>query len=96
MPNRTRLQTESVLDLFQNPFITMPLSSVSHGARVTLQTLPAHPVLVQRLRALGVQPGAEIEVVRRGKSGGILHLACGFLEFMLRHEHAQEMEVGPA
>jgi hypothetical protein len=52
--NRTRLQTESVLDLFQNPFITMPLSSVSQGDRVTLQTLPAHPVLVQRLRALGV------------------------------------------
>jgi ferrous iron transport protein A len=43
-----------------------------------------------------VQPGAEIEVLRRGRPGGILHLACGFLEFMLRHEHAQEMEVGPS
>ena len=74
----------------------MPLSSVSQGARVKLQTLPAHPVLAQRLRALGVQPGAELEVLRRGKPGGILHLACGLLEFMLRDEHAQEMEVGQA
>jgi ferrous iron transport protein A len=73
----------------------MPLSNVKQGARVRLETLPAHPVLVQRLRALGVQPGAEIEVVRRGRPGGILHLACGFLEFMLRHEHAREMNVRP-
>lgn len=73
----------------------MPLSSVSQGALVTVRTLPAHPVLAQRLRALGVHPGAEIEVVRRGKPGGILHLACGFLEFMLRHEHAQDIEVKP-
>ncbi|MCH9715203.1 MAG: ferrous iron transport protein A [Cyanobacteria bacterium] len=74
----------------------MPLSSVGQGVRVKLHTLPANPLLVQRLRALGVQPGAELEVVRLGKPGGILHLACGFLEFMLRHEHAQQMEVGPA
>jgi ferrous iron transport protein A len=73
----------------------MPLSSVMQGCRVRLETLPAHPVLVQRLRALGVCPGAEIEVVRRGRPGGILHLACGFLEFMLRHEHAREMTVRP-
>ncbi len=73
----------------------MPLSNMERGSRGRLVSLPAHPVLAQRLRALGVQPGAEIEVVRRGKPGGILHLACGFLEFMLRHEHAQTMEVKP-
>ena len=72
----------------------MPLSNVERGARVRVVSLPTHPVLAQRLRALGVQPGAELEVLRRGKPGGILHLACGFLEFMLRHEHAQEMDVG--
>ena len=73
----------------------MPLSYVAQGTRVKLASLPADPVLGQRLRALGVEPGAEIEVLRRGKPGGILHLACGFLEFMLRHEHAQHMEVQP-
>lgn len=44
---------------------------------------------------MGVRPGAEIEVLRRGKPGGILHLSCGFLEFMLRHEHAAQMSVVP-
>jgi ferrous iron transport protein A len=42
---------------------------------------------------MGVRPGVEIEVLRRGKPGGILHLSCGFLEFMLRHEHAEELSV---
>jgi len=74
----------------------MPLSCVAEDTKVQLQSLPAdHPVLVQRLRAMGGHPGAEIEVLRRGKPGGILHLACGFLEFMLRQEHASEMEVRP-
>lgn len=74
----------------------MPLTSVQRGMRVLVETLPAHPVLMQRLLALGVRPGAEIEVLRRGQPGGILHLACGFLEFMLRHEHAREMAVRPS
>lgn len=73
----------------------MPLSGISEGQRVRVEGLPTHPVLQQRLIAMGVRPGAEIEVVRRGKPGGILHLACGFLEFMLRHEHAREMTMRP-
>jgi ferrous iron transport protein A len=31
--------------------------------------------------------------LRRGKPGGILHLASGMLEFMIRHEQAAEMDV---
>lgn len=73
----------------------MPLSSIERGRTVRIESLPSHPVLLQRLRALGVRPGAEIEVLRRGRPGGILHLACGFVEFMLRDEHAREMTVRP-
>ncbi len=73
----------------------MPLSAVEPGQRVRIETLPAHPVLLRRLHALGVRPGAEIEVLRRGRPGGILHLACGFLEFMLRQEHAEQLRVQP-
>lgn len=73
----------------------MPLSQVRPGVRVQVLHLPAHPVLSQRLQALGVRPGAELEVLRRGRPGGILHLACGFLEFMLRHELAAELQVQP-
>ena len=74
----------------------MPLSSIRAGQRVQVESLPDHPVLKRRLQAMGVRPGAEIEVVRRGRPGGILHLACGFLEFMLRHEHADQLTVRPA
>jgi len=42
---------------------------------------------------MGIRPGVEIEVLRRGQPGGILHLASGLLEFMLRQEQAAEMEV---
>jgi ferrous iron transport protein A len=31
--------------------------------------------------------------LRRGSPGGILHLNCGALEFMLRLEHASELIV---
>jgi ferrous iron transport protein A len=34
-----------------------------------------------------------VQVVRRGRPGGILHLAHGPLEFMLRREHAAEIAV---
>jgi ferrous iron transport protein A len=42
---------------------------------------------------MGIQPGAEVQVLRRGFPGGILHLACGLLEFMLRQDQAEEMTV---
>ena len=71
----------------------MPLSGIREGQRVRVACLPDHPVLHKRLLSMGVRPGAEIEVLRRGKPGGILHLACGFLEFMLRHEHAEQLSV---
>ncbi|MCT0207533.1 FeoA family protein [Synechococcus sp. CS-1332] len=71
----------------------MPLSQVPEGTRVWVNCLPLHPELQGRLLAMGVRPGVEIEVLRRGKPGGILHLASGLVEFMLRQEQAAEMEV---
>lgn len=73
--------------------LIMRLSQVPAGARVSIGNLPSHPGLQRRLLSMGVRPGAEVEVLRRGKPGGILHLASGLLEFMLRHEHAAEMDV---
>lgn len=61
-----------------------------------VEALPDHPQLRSRLLAMGVKPGVHLEVLRRGRPGGILHLACGALEFMLRREHAAELAVSPA
>lgn len=71
----------------------MPLSQAREGQRVRVKTLPSHPALRQRLTAMGIRPGVPLEVIRRGRPGGILHLAHGVLEFMLRHDHAAQMEV---
>ena len=71
----------------------MVLSSVKDGCSVRVEQLPSHPVLRNRLIAMGVKPGVRLEVLRRGRPGGILHLTCGALEFMLRLEHASELTV---
>jgi ferrous iron transport protein A len=71
----------------------MPLSAAQKGQRLRILSLPSHPALRQRLHSMGIQPGAEVQVLRRGFPGGILHLACGLLEFMLRQDQAEEMTV---
>ncbi|GHD68980.1 hypothetical protein GCM10007350_35000 [Jeongeupia chitinilytica] len=49
--------------------------------------------LAQRLAALGLRPGREVEVVRRGWLGGPLQLKVGGTEFMLRRVEAALIEV---
>ena len=73
--------------------MTVSLSDVADGSRVRLETLPQHPALRSRLVAMGIRPGVELELRRRGQPGGILHLAHGVMEFMLRREHASEIQI---
>ena len=69
------------------------LSDVADGSRVRIDALPRHAALRSRLIAMGIRPGVELEVRRRGQPGGILHLAHGVMEFMLRREHAAEIAI---
>jgi ferrous iron transport protein A len=71
----------------------VPLSAARKGQRLRVLSLPSHPALRQRFHSMGIQPGAEVEVLRRGFPGGILHVACGLLEFMLRQDQAEELKV---
>jgi ferrous iron transport protein A len=71
------------------------LSEATVGTRVRIETLPSDSALKDRLLALGIRPGVQVEVLRRGRPGGILHLAHGLLEFMLRQEQARQMTVTP-
>ncbi len=72
------------------------LASAPEGIPLQLETLPADPVLRERLLALGLRPGEVVTVLRRGRPGGILHLAHGMTEFMLRRQQAAEIQVRPA
>lgn len=73
----------------------MPLSAARQGQRLRILSLPSHPALVQRLHSMGIHPGSEVEVLRRGVPGGILHVSCGMLEFMLRQDQARDVTVAP-
>jgi ferrous iron transport protein A len=72
---------------------SLPLSAAAVGACCQVESLPSDPLLRSRLRAMGVKPGAQLQVLRRGQPGGILHVACGMLEFMIRQEHAAQLMV---
>lgn len=73
----------------------VPLSEAVEGSDLRVDSLPDHEVLRNRLLSMGIKPGAQVQVLRRGKPGGILHVACGVLEFMIRHEHAEKVAVTP-
>jgi len=73
--------------------VSVALSDVPDGSRVRIETLPLHPALRSRLVAMGIRPGVELEVRRRGQPGGILHLSHGVMEFMLRREHAAQIQI---
>lgn len=75
--------------------MSVALSDVADGSRVRIETLPHHPALRNRLVAMGIRPGVELEVRRRGQPGGILHLAHGVMEFMLRRDHAAQIQTSP-
>ena len=51
--------------------MSVSLSDVADGSRVRLETLPNHPALRSRLVAMGIRPGVELELRRRGQPGGI-------------------------
>lgn len=73
----------------------MTLATAPIGRVVVLLKLPQLSSLHNQLRAMGLRPGCEVRVLRRGFPGGLLHVRCGQLEFMLRRSDAAEMAIRP-
>jgi ferrous iron transport protein A len=71
----------------------MPLSQVPVGSHVRIEQLADGPGLRERLPALGIHAGVRLELVSRGRPGGLLHLAHGIHEFKLRQELAAAIRV---
>jgi ferrous iron transport protein A len=69
------------------------LASAPLGVPLRVANLPGDPELRERLLALGLRAGEVVTVLRRGRPGGILHLAHGLTEFMLRRQQAAEIQV---
>jgi ferrous iron transport protein A len=74
----------------------MPLSQVPVGSQVRIEQLPEGFGLREPLLALGIYAGVRLELVRRGRPGGLLHLAHGNQEFMLRQHQAAGIGVSMA
>lgn len=76
---------------------TAPLSlgQLAAGSRATILSLAADRRLLQRFDALGLRPGQQVEVLRRGWLSGILHLRVGMTELMLRRTGALAILVLP-
>lgn len=71
------------------------LHQAKPGQHLRVLGLPTQPDLHRRLTAMGIGVGTELEVLRRGKPGGLLHLANGVIEFMLRADLAGQIAVEP-
>ena len=51
---------------------TIPLSEVTTGSRVRMRSVNAGAALVARLRAMGLHPGVEIDIVRNSGHGPVI------------------------
>ncbi len=70
----------------------MNLSMVERGKKVTIVSLKTNRSLEERLAALGLFPGAEIEVVRTSRHGEMI-LGCMDSRFALGSDLTRSIEV---
>lgn len=72
---------------------TPRLVDLPPGATATVQELAADAGLRQRLEALGLRPGQNVQVLRRGWWAGPLHVRVGMTEMMLRRRDAARVSL---
>jgi ferrous iron transport protein A len=63
------------------------------GATGTVAGLAADAGLRQRMEALGLRPGQNVQVLRRGWWAGPLHVRVGMTELMLRRRDAARVSL---
>lgn len=61
--------------------------------RATIIDLHTDDALRQRLQALGLRPGKQVEVIRRARFGGPLQVRVGATDVLLRLSEAAHIEV---
>ncbi|GAB4125425.1 MAG: hypothetical protein Fur0040_07660 [Sideroxydans sp.] len=79
-----------------NAILPSPPIALSHlacGMRATIIDLHTDDALRQRLQALGLRPGKQVEVIRRARFGGPLQVRVGATDVLLRLSEAAHIEV---
>ena len=70
----------------------MSLAKMKRGNRVTIVSLKADRAYEERLAALGLFPGAQVEVLRNSNGGEVI-LGCFDSRFAIGRELASAIEV---
>ena len=73
--------------------IVLNLAKLDAGNAGTIRALHFEPALAARLAALGFRIGKRIEVIRRGRFSGPLHVRIGSTDVMLRRREARQIDV---
>lgn len=66
----------------------LTLEKLKHGDKATVLAINVEDDLKKRFFALGLKEGAHIEVLRKAKFGGPMHLRVGASELILRLKEA--------
>ena len=78
-----------------NKTTTCNLNGLPCGQCACIEGVNVKSDLQARLVALGLQKGKLIEVIRRAKLGGPLHIRLGTTEIILRRQEAAHINVNP-
>lgn len=73
--------------------ITHSLDSLHPGEYATIRAIHAEEGLHQRLNALGFRIGKRIELVRRARFHGPLHVRIGTTDIILRSAEAHRIDI---
>jgi ferrous iron transport protein A len=72
------------------------LDTLNPGEIATIRAISAEEGLHQRLNALGFRVGKRIELVRRARFHGPLHVRIGTTDVILRAREAHRIEISQA
>jgi ferrous iron transport protein A len=75
--------------------LTLSLDSLKPGESATIHAITAEEGLHQRLNALGFRIGKRIELIRRARFHGPLHVRIGTTDVILRSAEAHRIQISP-
>lgn len=69
------------------------LNHLKPGQQMVIEEIQADESIRQRLHAMGLHRGREIEVIRRARFGGPLQVRVGSVNLILRRREAEYVKV---
>jgi ferrous iron transport protein A len=69
------------------------LSYLTPGERVVIQDIEAEETVRQRLQAMGLLNGREVQMIRRARFGGPLQIRIGSVNLIMRRSDAARVKV---